>query len=297
MKLFYSSFLILFLILSFSCAKKENESIKIMTFNIRYGTANDGENSWENRKDILFDCLEKYQPDILGTQEGLDFQHEEIIKHFPNWKVFGVGRYHGVELPDRPHESRGGESCKIYYDPIKFNLIKEGTFWHSDTPDVAGSMTWGNTLPRVVTWGIFQSKQSNKKFVVMNTHYHWDEPYRKNSTQLILKKWNEIAGDLPTIVMGDFNLAPTSESHQLFCGNIKNKNGPQGEFVDFWQKFGNPEPELGTYNGFTTDKKGDRIDWILGTKEFQVDNIETVLFNKNGKYPSDHFPVVATLKF
>lgn len=288
------SILLVFVI---NCENKNNETLPIMTFNIRYGTANDGENSWENRKTILFDCLKKYQPDILGTQEGLDFQHEEIIEHFPNWKIFGVGRYHGIELPDRPHESMGGESCKIYYDPVKFELIKEGTFWHSDSPDIPGSKTWGNSLPRVVTWGIFQSTQSDKKFVVMNTHYHWDEPYRKNTTRLILKKWKEIAVDLPTILMGDFNLAPTSESHQLFCGNRKNENGPQGEFIDYWQKLNKPESERGTFNGFKIDKMGDRIDWILGTSDFVAKEIEIVTFNKNGQYPSDHFPVAAKLSF
>jgi len=297
MKIYFTFCLILFLILTIGCAKKESELLKVMTFNIRYGTANDGDNSWENRKDILFECLKKYSPDILGTQEGLNFQHEEIIAQFPTWKVFGVGRYFGIELPDRPHESMSGESCKIYYDPLKLTLIKEGTFWHSDTPDVPGSMTWGNSLPRVVTWGIFQSKQSKKKFAVLNTHYHWDEPYRKNTSQLILKKWKEIARDLPAILIGDFNLAPSSESHQLFCGNIKNENGSQGEFIDFWQELSKPEPEFGTFNGFTVDKKGDRIDWILGTKEFQVDDIEIVTLNKSGKYPSDHFPVVTMLKF
>lgn len=277
------------------CEKQETGKFKIMSFNIRYGTANDGENSWANRKNILFDCLEKYNPDILGTQEGLDFQHAEIISHFPNWKMFGVGRYHGVELPDRPHESLGGESCKIYYDTTKFQLVKDGTFWHSDTPDVPGSKTWGNSLPRIVTWGVFMSVQSGKQLVVMNTHYHWDEPYCKKTTQLILQKWKKIVGDLPTILMGDFNLAPTSESHELFCGNIINEAGPQGEFIDCWQKLGNPEPEFGTYNGFEENKVGDRIDWILSTSEFVVDHMEIVKFHKNGKYPSDHFPVMATL--
>ncbi|RQV98064.1 MAG: endonuclease, partial [Calditrichaeota bacterium] len=100
-----------------------------MTFNIRYGTAEDGENSWEKRKSLLIEMLKKYRPDILGTQESLDFQIEEIKADFPKWAVFGIGRYHGIDLPERPHESMSGESCRIFYDSTKFVLLKEGTFW------------------------------------------------------------------------------------------------------------------------------------------------------------------------
>ena len=96
MKLLNLSVLTFLLALCLSCGNKNAEKLNIMTFNIRYGTANDGENSWANRKNILFDCLKKYKPDILGTQEGLDFQHDEIKKQFPDWQVFGVGRYFGI---------------------------------------------------------------------------------------------------------------------------------------------------------------------------------------------------------
>ncbi len=266
-----------------------------MTFNIRYGTADDGDNSWENRKSILIETIKKYQPDILGTQESLDFQIEEIRVALPNWDVFGVERYQGIELPERPHESRGGESCRIFYDTTKFKLIEQATFWHSNTPDIPGSMSWGNTLPRITTWGVFQIKNSDKRFVVMNTHYHWDEPYVTNTSKLILEKWREIAKDLPMIFMGDFNLAPSSETYKLFCGTSKS-NSYQGGFLDPWIELGKSEQNAGTYNGFTGEKSGDRIDWILATPQFKAKNVEIVHDNVNNKYPSDHFPVIAILK-
>lgn len=261
-----------------------------MTFNIRYGTADDGENSWESRKSILIETLKKHRPDILGTQESLDFQIDEIKSAFPNWKVFGVGRYHGIELPDRPHENMAGESCRIFYDSTQFNLIKEGTFWHSDTPDKPGSMSWGNDLPRVTTWGIFQSKSSGKRFCIMNTHYHWGEPYVTNTSNLILEKWQEIGGKLPTILMGDFNLPPASKTHRLFCGKQDSSNRI-GNFIDPWILLENVEQNAGTYNNFTGDKTGDRIDWILVTPHFQIESIKIMDDKINGQYPSDHFPV------
>lgn len=266
-----------------------------MTFNIRYGTADDGENSWQFRKDMLIETLKRYQPDILGIQEALDFQIEEIKVAFPNWRVFGVGRYHGIDLPDRPHESMSGESCRIFYDITKFSLVDEGTFWHSDTPEIAGSMTWGNSLPRITTWGIFQSKNNQNKFFVMNTHYHWDEPYVTNASKLIIQKQLEIGGNLPTILTGDFNLSPDSESHAFFCGT-KEIAGLQGRFIDAWFAKKRSEQDAGTYNGFKGDQSGDRIDWILFTAEFEVKNIQIVHDHHQGRYPSDHFPVVAVLQ-
>lgn len=176
--------LIISALLFFACSRSDD--IKIITFNIRYGSADDGENSWIFRKDFLIETLKKYQPDILGTQEALDFQIEEIRNAFPQWQTIGVGRYHGVVVPDRPHEHQSGESCRIFFDTTKFSLLAAGTFWHSETPDVAGSMTWGNTLPRISTWGILQVKSTSQKILTMNTHYDWDEPYVSRASKLIV---------------------------------------------------------------------------------------------------------------
>ncbi len=293
-KQFVISFSLLFLSVLFCCSQSGTE-LKIMTFNIRYGTASDGDNSWEHRKSILIATLKKHQPDILGTQESLDFQIEVINAAFPQWKVFGVGRYHGIELSDRPHESMSGESCKIFYDTTKFMLIEEGTFWHSDTPEIPGSMSWGNTLPRVTTWGVFQIKYRDKKFVIMNTHYHWDEPYITNASKLLIKKWIEISKNLPTILMGDFNLPPSSNTHKLFCEKI-DSTGFKTSFIDLWSSLGKTESNAGTFNDFKGDKNGDRIDWILATPQFHVTDIQIIQDQINNKYPSDHFPVLTIVR-
>jgi len=131
--------------------------------------------------------------------------------------------------------------------------------------------------------------------MVLNTHYHWDEPYVTNTSSLIMEKWRKIAADLPTILMGDFNLPPTSDTHKLFCGESITSD-LNGEFVDPWIMFEKSEQDEGTYNDFTGDKSGDRIDWILVTPRFKVNDIQIIHDNINNKYPSDHFPVVAILK-
>lgn len=273
----------------------KRDALRVMSFNIRYGTADDGANSWELRKASLLKVIETYHPDILGTQEALDFQIAAIRAAFPQYGVFGVGRYEGIELPDRPHESRGGESCRIFYDTTKLVLLDQGTFWHSDTPDIAGSMTWGNTLPRITTWGIFQSRETSQQWVVMNTHYHWDEPYVTNATKLNVQWQAAIASKLPTILMGDFNLSPASASHDFLCGktNWDNLSSP---FHDTWLAGGKSETNAGTYHGFKGDAGGDRIDWILATADFSVKDIRILHDRWQGHYPSDHFPVLAVLQ-
>lgn len=293
--------LILFIVTMFSCVfcctkqKTPETVIKVMTFNVRYGTAADGPNSWEHRQSILINCLKKHCPDIVGTQEPLAFQIASIKAAFPHWQSLGVGRYHNVPAPDRPFESMDGTSCVILYDSTKFRIVNEGTYWHSDTPDIAASKTWGNDLPRITTWGIFQNKRSGKQFMVLNTHLHWDEPYVSNAAHLIMRKWREIAGDIPAILTGDFNLDPTSQAHELFCG----KTGAadvRGNFIDCWQALQKPETDVGTSHKFTGTKSNRRIDWILVTPEFKVNEIEIIYDNEHGRYPSDHFPVMAELK-
>ena len=284
------------MLLSFSCQQQATQTLTVMTFNIRYGTANDGENSWEHRRTILFNCLDTFQPDIIGTQEALKFQIDEIRTQLQNYGTVGVGRYHGVELPDRLHESMDGESCRILYDSTRFAVQNSGTFWHSDTPQLPGSMSWGNTLPRIVTWARFGFRDSKRTFFVFNTHYHWDEPYRSNTSNLIMQKWREIAGNEPVILMGDFNMGPDTYSHQLFTGR-SSPESPRGNFIDTWQAMKNLEENAGTFNGFKGTRDRERIDWILATPHFRVSNAEIVYYQENDRYPSDHYPVLAALIF
>ena len=278
-----------------SCQKTQTIDLKIMTFNIRYGTAADGENSWEHRKTILINCLKKHHPDILGTQETLEFQVDSIKAAFPQWRAFGVGRYHTVAEPERPHESMSGESCTILYDTTKFSLIEQGTFWHSDTPDLPASITWDNTLPRITTWGILEHREQKRRFVVLNTHFHWGEPYVRKTSELIMRKWRDIAGSMPTILMGDFNLSPESESHELFCSKTGDPN-IRGNFIDCWQALHKSEQDAGTSNNYNGTKSKNRIDWILTTPDFVVGSADIIYCNENGRYPSDHYPVLAHVK-
>ena len=259
----------------------------VMTFNVRYGTAEDGPNRWELRRDISIECLRRYPFDVMGTQEGLSFQLEVIKATLPHLDYVGVGRYHGVET-ERLHERKEGEHCAIFYDARKWQVCEQDTFWLSDTPQVPGSMTWGNDLPRIVTWAIFEAQMGGSNFAVFNTHFHWGEFVLQNSTRLVLDRIRELAGGLPTILMGDFNLQPDSSSYRAFTERER------GGLVDCWPACGHSEEEGGTVHGFSGKGRG-RIDWILVSKRFEPQSVERVEFNRAGRYPSDHFPVRAEL--
>jgi len=276
--------------------KASSETIRVMTFNIRYGTAKDGDNRWELRAPLLMECIRQQQPDFLATQEALNFQAQAIGKAFPQWASIGLGRYFNKEMPDRPQESMDGESCRIFYPTQRFELLKEGTFWHSDQPEVPASISWGNSLPRITTWGLFRSRTTGKELVFMNTHFHGGEPYVSRTSQLMVNKWHEIAGDRPTLLTGDFNLPPTSDTHKLLCGNGTTSSGLRF-FIDAWQALAKSEIDAGTGHGFKGVRSEKRIDWILCSQEFQVKEVQIVYFNQDGRYPSDHYPVVAALRY
>jgi endonuclease/exonuclease/phosphatase family metal-dependent hydrolase len=206
----------------------------------------------------------------------------------------GVGRYHQVEV-DRPYERLSGEHCAIFYDTTQVNLEQSSTFWLSETPDIPGSQSWGNDLARIVTWAIFKERSRAHRFVVFNTHYHWGEPFATRSTELLLYKIEAIAGALPVIILGDFNVPPTSSIHARFTrpDSLKPDFKP---FRDVWESLGQSETVAGTFHNFTGQPEEPRIDWILVSPDFKLLSVQKITFQQAGRYPSDHFPVLAVFQ-
>ena len=192
----------LVIISTLSCNKGQQSSseitLKIMTFNIRYGTAPDKENSWENRKDLVIGVIKDFAPEILGVQEALNFQLDEIKKAFPHYKQAGAARNDGKD---------SGEYTAIFYDSTRFNLLQQETFWFSDTPTIPGSSSWGNNIPRICTWAYFKDQISGSEFYIYNNHWdHESQISRELSAELLISKIakrNNTKGSV--IVLGDFN--------------------------------------------------------------------------------------------
>lgn len=256
------------------------QSFKVITYNIRYDNPKDEENRWDNRKDFLTDQIKFYEPDFLGTQEGLAHQVSFIDSTLSQYKYIGVGRNDG---------NSEGEFCAIFFNSEKFNLIINSTFWLSETPDVP-SKGWDASLNRICTYGLFENGNTKEKLWVFNTHFdHRGVQARSNSSKLIIKKIRELNKDNYQIVfMGDLNLEPESEAIRYLSSELTDTKTANSKVV-----FG----PTGTYNGFKFNQPVfRRIDYIFVSKG----NVEVVKYavlsdSKECRYPSDHLPVYAEI--
>ncbi len=255
------------------------QSIKVITYNIRYDNPKDGENRWDNRKDFLTDQVKFNEPDFLGVQEGLLHQVEFIDSVLPEFSYIGVGRNEG---------KLEGEFCALFYNSTKFNLLKGSTFWLSETPDVP-SKGWDAALNRICTYGLFESKSSNEKLWIFNTHFdHRGVEARRESTKLIVEKINELNSEkYPFVLMGDLNLEVNTEAIKYLSEKMVDSRysskiifGPNG-----------------TFNGFDFSKPvTKRIDYIFVSKgNIDVLKYAVLSDSKDCRYPSDHLPVFAEI--
>jgi endonuclease/exonuclease/phosphatase family metal-dependent hydrolase len=258
------------------------EPITVMTFNIRYGTAADGENHWKLRKDFLFDVVRDQNADIVGLQEALDFQIREIATAVSTYAVIGVGRDDG---------RLKGEYAAILVRKDRFNVAEAGTFWLSDTPAVPASMTWGNKITRICTWARLIDRDGSA-FYVFNVHLdHQSQPSRERSAELLAARIDARAfPQEPVVVTGDFNSGEDNPAIQTLIGAKK--------FVDTFRVLHSSAREAGTFSGFKFGAvSGPKIDYVLVRPGTEVMTAEIVRTARDGKYPSDHFPVVARIRF
>lgn len=256
--------------------KAQNTSV--MTFNIRYDNPNDKENSWQNRKNELIALIEYYHPDFLGVQEALYNQVQFIQNNCSNYNYIGIGR----DGADK------GEYSAIYYDTTKYVLIKEKTFWLSNSPDSV-SKAWDAALNRICTYGKFMNKKSKQVIYLMNTHFdHKGINARINSAKLIADTILNFAEDEKIVLMGDFNALPQSKPINILNNVLKNA------FLIAQKK---PYGPIGTFNGFDNiHQVENQIDYIfvknlMITKYRHIDDKR-----KNNLCVSDHFPVFAEIQ-
>ncbi|MBP7933048.1 MAG: endonuclease/exonuclease/phosphatase family protein [Phycisphaerae bacterium] len=284
--------------------------VRIMTFNIRYGTANDGENRWENRREMAFEIIRRHKPDILGLQEALRFQIDEIREAVPGLEEVGVGRDDGKAK---------GEFSVILYRRDRFKLGEHGTFWLSDTPEVPGSKHWGNSITRVCTWARFlEAKGENADraalppgpgFYVFNTHLdHQSQPAREKGIRLILKRIGARSHPEPFVLTGDFNAGEDNPTLAFAKGMMTSTAPAAGlsatsaqarlwpRLVDTFRVAYPDEKVVGTFNGFEGRTTGDKIDYILVPPGIKVREAEIIRDHRGDRYPSDHFPLIATLE-
>ncbi len=258
----------------------QSPPMSIMTFNIRYGTALDGENSWPKRRDFVFDSIREADPDLIGLQEALAFQVHEATAVLPQYAAIYAGRDDGKEK---------GETCAILYRTDRYTLGEHGTFWLSDTPDMVGSNTWNAGCTRVCTWAYLTDRQTSLPLLFYNTHLdHLSAEARLKGVDLIL---THIAGQtqvVPLILTGDFNTGEGSEPILLA------KEQLQDVYAEWLKNTHQPPGPMGTFNGFKNKTDGERIDYIFTAWSTPLD-AEIIRTTRDGRNASDHFAVTARL--
>ena len=263
------------------------EPLSVMSFNIRYGTAKDGDNDWSLRREMLFDVVRGRDADLVGLQEALAFQIDEIIAAAPGYAVIGVGR---------DDAAKAGEFSAILFRKDRFRVADAGTFWFSDTPEVPGSKTWGNNITRICTWARFVDRDG-RGFYHYNLHLdHESQPSRERSTVLLRQRIDARAhpGD-PVLVTGDFNVGERNLALSSLTGTAAAGSGPF--LVDTFRVLHPDETAVGTFTGFKFGATtGDKIDYVFVQPGSEVLSAEIVRTSTNERYPSDHFPVVARVR-
>ena len=282
------------------------QDLRAGSFNLRYDNPADSLNNWNYRKETVAKFILFHDYDIVGTQEGLEHMLVYLKDNLPGYDRIGVGRDDG---------KKAGEHSAIFFKKDRFELLYKGDFWLSETPEKP-LKGWDAVLPRICSWGKFKDKSSGKVFYFFNTHFdHIGVKARSESAHLILDEIKQIAKGAPVILTGDFNVDQHSDSFKVF---------EQSPLVtDAFDIAPLVYGANGTYNGFNTDVNSDeRIDHIFVTKGIEVlkhgiltdiyhldeDEVKTVIergdFPKEislevqeGRLPSDHYPLLAVLRF
>jgi endonuclease/exonuclease/phosphatase family metal-dependent hydrolase len=257
-----------------------SQTVTVMSYNIRMDTKADGVNQWGNRIEKVTDLIKKNNPDLFGVQEALHNQMMDLQNNLPDYQFVGVGRDDGKEK---------GEYSAIFYKKDKFEVLKQNTFWLSETPTIPGSKSWDAAITRVVTFAVVKEKSSGKSFIYANTHFdHIGKEARKNSANTIkhllldfMKDYKEI----PVLVSGDFNSEPTAEPY------LNMINGKELQLTD-----ARPGTDVtGTFCGFEVGKIECRtIDYIFHSPQWKASNYKVIQENDGKYYPSDHLPVMAS---
>lgn len=263
--------------------------VDVMSYNIRYGTAGDGDNAWAKRSKLLIEQIKSQEPQVIGLQEALRFQLDEIREALPHYGEIGIGRDGGEQ----------GEYSCILYDTRVFEVVKSGTFWLSETPQKC-SKGWDAACVRICTWALFEDKESGDRFYHYNTHLdHQSAEARINGASLITKRI--AAGDqtLPFVLTGDFNAGEQSHPLRYLKGEACDLNTAwtRVPMIDTFRVLHPLETKIGTFNRFKGDTSGAKLDYILTPKTTQVRAAEIDYSMPEGRCISDHFPVTATLRF
>lgn len=251
-----------------------------MTFNLRYAS-DVPPHTWAQRRPVVSELLRQSAPDLIGTQEGFFGPLRDIAHDRPEFSWIGLGREGGSR----------GEFAAIFYRTARLEPLAFDHFWLSDTPEVVGSKSWGNRCVRMATWATFRDLHSGHEFAFWNTHLdHELQTARERGAALIVQRAQEQHPNLPVVLVGDFN----AEARANPAYNALMNAGWKSSWFEATRRVG---PNFASFHGYEAPvPDGPHIDWILTRGDVLTDETRIVDFELNGQYPSDHFPVSATVR-
>lgn len=257
-----------------------NAELVVATYNLRYA-GDPSPNSWPERRPIVKALLDTYRPDVIGTQEGLYHQLKDLAADQPDYDWIGLGRDGGSR----------GEFMAVFYRRDRLEPLEFDHFWLSDTPQVIASSSWGNAVRRMVTWVRFRDRITGREFYFWNTHLdHEVQVAREKAAELIRQRIAQLPADVPLLLVGDFNaVSGANRAYDILAR--------ESGLGDTWHAARERRNEdANSFTGFEPLKhEGQRIDWILARGVRDVRVTEAVTLRPDGRWPSDHLPVVAWL--
>lgn len=263
--------------------------LRVMSYNVRVGTAEDGIDDWDHRRDFMAEAILAFAPDLLGTQETLDFQRDFLATRLAAYDDFGMAR-------DAAHDD--GEMMTVFFRRDRFEKLDGGHFWLSETPELPGSRSWDAACPRMVTWVKLRDRRGPgaPPIVFLNTHFdHEGVKARLNAARILRERVDAFAaGGAAVIVTGDFNSGEDDEPHAVL---FQPASGNASPVVDAYRVLHPARAaDEGTFSNFLADgRSGKRIDWIGVTRDWHIVSAEIEHPVRDGRTPSDHFPVTAVL--
>ena len=268
-----------------ACSQKKEEKVQVKwgTFNVRYDNPADSMNNWQYRKDRVADFVKSQNLDVVGMQEVLHNQLEDLKARLPEYTEVGVGRDDGKTQ---------GEYSPLFFKKDRFDLLDSNTFWLSQYPDSVGFIGWDGACTRIATWAKLKDKNSGRIIMAVNTHFdHVGTEARTKSALLIIDKIKKIVGEQPAVLTGDFNVSDKWDAYQTITTNefvmkdafkiAEKKEGVDYTFHDF---------------GRIPADSCEKIDYIFVTPQIKVVD-ELIPAETPGQFLSDHNPHVATLEF
>lgn len=283
-------------------AKPEME-LRFMSYNIKNDYDKEGENTWNSRRDLVAGIVRFHRADLVGMQEVLHNQLTDLEERLPEYGWIGAGREDGKQ---------DGEYACIFYLKQRLEPLEHGHFWLSEEPEKPGKLGWDAACTRMVTWCRFKDTYTGKEFIHLNTHFdHIGVEAVKQSAHLIKSRIRDLVEKGAAVLTGDFNVTSDSEAYRVLCGEeeggaLLRDAAVSADYRHFGPAF--------TFQGFDSRETAARlfpaylnsgeehglefesaIDFIFVTGGVRVRNFGVITDHRQGKMPSDHFPVVADL--